>query len=378
MTLWDTKADIINYGDNLRSIFPAKVYTDEFGFKHYVFSSDMFRNPKYTIPEDDFELFRKFLEGGSREYPSDGNIPVDIAANEAKIILNKIKEISENPFDKFYKLATKLFKNSNNLDLVRGAIRLYLNDITTRDWRRKRSTDDIDFWIPYPTLFEYVLKNLGWSKNKRTGEWEIKVRWKDRWTRTRRSSILIASNDLLQNLDFGSGCYLEGSSLKCIIKKKLKRGFDVDLSDVINIALTNNIPMSNDENSLWSAFIESANARHTRITSNIISLCRYSYGIAYYIKRVGVAINTFKETLKNPDIFSDEDIIRVCKVSSHWLEDQVYEADMTRKRIYNNIVKHERKKLLYSKNLYNFTNNVLDLLNKKYEYAQTMFEISFF
>ncbi|MHA1384873.1 MAG: hypothetical protein ACTSR3_14080, partial [Candidatus Helarchaeota archaeon] len=64
--------------------------------------------------------------------------------------------------------------------------------------------------------------------------------------------------------------------------------------------------------------------------------------------------------------------------SSHWLEDQVYEADMTRKRIYNNIVKHERKKLLYSKNLYNFTNNVLDLLNKKYEYAQTMFEISFF
>ncbi|MFX1451873.1 MAG: hypothetical protein ACFFCM_13590 [Promethearchaeota archaeon] len=378
MLVWSEKSNAINYNDNLRTVDFSKQYEDEFGFIHYVFNSEIFYNPKYEIPEDEFELFKKFLGGGSREYPSDGNIPVDIAANEAKIILNEIKEISENPTHKFHKIAVDLLKNDNKFALLRGAIRLYLEDLTTRDWRRKRSTDDIDFWIQSPTLLEYILKKTGWKKNNRTREWEKKVSWRDLWTNKINHAMLIASNDLLQSLNFGSGGYLEGSSLKNIIKKKLKRGFDVDLSDIINVAIVNNIPESKDPNSPWMAIVECANMRDPRVTSNIISLCRYAYGIAYYLKRVGVSINRYKETFKNKELFPDEEVIRVCKVSSHWLDEQVYEADYTRKRIYDNLVLHEHRKLQYSKNLYKFTSRVLNLLNSKYEYTKTTFEISFF
>ncbi|NVM04853.1 MAG: hypothetical protein HWN67_21210 [Candidatus Helarchaeota archaeon] len=368
----------MDYNDNLRTIDFSKQYEDEFGFTHYVFTSEIFYNPKYVIPENSLELFQKFLGGGSREYPSDGNVPVDIAANEAKIILNKIKEISESPTNKFHRVAAELLKDNNQLNLLRGAIRLYLEELTTRDWRRKRATDDIDFWIPSPTLLEYVLKKTGWKKNKKTREWEKKVTWKDLWANKRKSTILIASNDLLQSLNFGSGGYLEGSSLKNIIKKKLKRGFDVDLSDIINVAIVNNIPESKDPNSPWMAIIECANMRDPRVTSNIISLSRYAYGIAYYIKRVGVSLNVYKDTFKNKKLFSDEDVIKVCKVSSHLLDDHNYEAESTRRRIYENLVIHERRKLQYSKNLYKFTSRVLNLLNSKYEYARVIFEISFF
>jgi len=376
--LWDTKSDIIDYGDNLRTVTPSKVYVDEFGFTHYIFNSEIFHNPKYTIPDDNFELFRKFMEGGSREYPSDGNIPVDIAANEARLILDKIKEMAENKEEKFHEDATKLLNNGGILNLVRGAIKLYLGNLTTRDWRRKRSTDDIDFWIPNLVLLDHVLTSLGWKPTKNTKEWAKTVRWKDRWSGSIKSNILIASNNLIQKLNFGSGEYLEGPTLKNIIKKKLKRGFDVDLSDVINVAIVDNIPTSKDKDSPWSAIEECANMRDPRVTSNLISLCRYAYGIAFYIKRVAVSLNTYKETIKNPSIFTDENIIKVCKISSHWLDEKQYEAELTRKRIYNNLVVHERRKLQYSKNLYNFINRVLGILNTKYEYAQIIFEISFF
>jgi hypothetical protein len=100
----------------------------------------MFNNPKYAIPQNDIALFQKFINGGSREYPSDGNIPTDIVAGEARAILKEISETSKNPNAPYHKDAIELLKNGK-LDLIRGTVKLYLGKYTTRDWRRKRFTD---------------------------------------------------------------------------------------------------------------------------------------------------------------------------------------------------------------------------------------------
>jgi hypothetical protein len=81
----------------------------------------MFNNPKYVIPSNDITLFQKFINGGSREYPSDGNIPTDIVAGEARIILKQITKISKNPKAAYYKEAIELMKN-NKFDLIRGTV----------------------------------------------------------------------------------------------------------------------------------------------------------------------------------------------------------------------------------------------------------------
>ncbi|MHA1231377.1 MAG: hypothetical protein ACTSPQ_12085, partial [Candidatus Helarchaeota archaeon] len=323
--------------------------------------------------------FQKFLDGGSREYPSDGNIPVDIAANEAMKILNKIKEIAYDIKHPFHLLVTELLEDPEKdiFHLVRGTLHLYLCNHTTRDWRRKRSTDDIDFWIPSPRLLNYVIKSLndGWVYNPKRGEWEKRVHWNDLWTGERKSGILIASNDINQRMDFGLGSYLEGPGLKNIIKKKLVRGHDVDLSDIINCAILNNIPIEYDEDSPWTAIVECANMRHSRTTSNIISLCRLSYGVANYIRRVGLAIKKYKDTFKNKELFPDKKVVNICRVSSHWLSETRYKPNITRDRIYNNLVKQERKKLQYANNLYFFADQVLKLLNSKYEHIKIKFAI---
>ena len=76
-SIWDTKADAVKKGDNLRDVSPLteKIKIDENSFTHYVFTKTMFNNPWYKIPQDDLELFKKYLDGGSRSYPSDGHIP---------------------------------------------------------------------------------------------------------------------------------------------------------------------------------------------------------------------------------------------------------------------------------------------------------------
>ncbi|MFX1298361.1 MAG: hypothetical protein ACFFD2_26340, partial [Promethearchaeota archaeon] len=152
-SIWDRKADMVQSGDNLRKIIPIREYNDSSGLTHFVFTKEIFYNPKYIIPLDNFTLFYNFLNGGSREYPSDGNIPVDVVAEEAKIILNRIKEIANDSTHTFHSKAKHiLVKGENNL--LRGTVKLYLGEYTTRDWRRKRSTDDIDFWISDNVLFE--------------------------------------------------------------------------------------------------------------------------------------------------------------------------------------------------------------------------------
>ncbi len=373
--VWDLKADAIIPGDNRRDIHPIRSYIDSSDLTHYVFSKAMFDNPDYIIPKDNFTLFYNFLNGGSREYPSDGNIPVDIVAGEANKILNNIREIAENPQHEFYTNAKKLVSKGLR-ELVRGTIKLYLGEYTTRDWRRKRSTDDIDFWISDAVFFEYLLKNHVWVKNKKTGEWEKKVQWNDLWTGKLEQEIMIASNDTIQGMDFGAGNFLEGSDLRAIIKKKLVRGHDVDLSDIINVAIVNNIPKSTDPDSPWLAFEEAANMRQKRVNSNLISLCRYSHGIADYLKRVGESITMYKDLVLHEFYIPDQDIRKICEISSHWLKRMKLDAaSVTRERIYNNLLRQERKKEFYSNTLYNFAYRVIDLLNSKHFDTGIVFEI---
>ena len=382
--LWDVKADCVIKGDNLRDVSPVldKTKIDENGFTHYVFSKTMFHNPKFTIPEDDYELFEKFLDGGSREYPSDGNIPADIMASEANLVLDKITKLASKSDHKYCQIAREELRKNGRNGLIRGTVKLYLCDYTTRDWRRKRFTDDIDFWIFNKNLLEYALRKTGWKKNSKTKEFEKTIKWYNYSSNNLETSVLIASNDTDQVLDFCDGCYLEGSALKDIFKKKLKRGHDVDLSDIINVAIVNNKErgeLHEDWINVWSAFEESANTRSSRITSNIISLCRFSHGIADYLERIGRVIGKYSKLVLEESKYSDRKIIHVCKVSSHYLrQSSTFKPKITRNRIYSNLSKQKTKKQEYANSLRNFTNKVLDLLNSKYQHSEVVFEIENF
>lgn len=380
--LWDCKADKVYNGDNLREVTPIlkKTRIDENGFTHHVFSKTIFHNPKFTIPDNDYELFKRFLDGGSREYPSDGNVPADVAANEANIILEKICEIASNSNHQVCKEARDELRRNGKFGLIRGTLKLYLGQYTTRDWRRKRFTDDIDFWIFHKGLLEYVLRECGWKKNTKTKEYEKVIIWFNLNTKKMEKTLLIASNDTNQVLDFGLGGYLEGSTLRDIFKKKLRRGHNVDLSDIINVAIVNNREgddyLDKDWVEAWNTFEESANIRGMRSTSNLISLCRYSFGIADYLERVSMAIDKYKNTVLNKSEYSDKKIIRVCENSSHFLSNHLkLEPISTRNRIYHNLTKQKIRKLEYANNLRNFANKVLEMLNTKFKQGKIIFEV---
>ncbi|MFX0091379.1 MAG: hypothetical protein ACFFBD_06415 [Candidatus Hodarchaeota archaeon] len=379
--IWDVKSDCVIKGDKLRDVSPilSKTRIDKNGFTHYVFSKSMFYNPRFIIPDNDYELFEKFLDGGSREYPSDGSIPADVIAAEANLVLDKITEIANKSNHKYCQIAREELRKNGRNGLVRGTVKLYLGEYTTRDWRRKRFTDDIDFWIFNKNLLEYTLRKTGWKKNSKTKEFEKTIKWYNYSTNKLESSVIIASNDTDQVLDFCNGCYLEGSTLNDIFKKKIKRGHDVDLSDIINVAIVNNRQQGElnvDWIDIWDVFEVSANIRSSRITSNMISLCRFSHGIADYLDRIGRAIHKYRKYVLEESKYSDKKIVHVCRVSSHHLKrSSTFKPNITRNRIYNNLAKQQNKKKQYAINLRNFANNVLRILNSKYQHLKVIFEI---
>ena len=378
--IWDCKADEMKKGDNLRIInsITKDTYEDADGFTHYVFSKKMFENSRYLIPTNDFKLFQKFIEGGSREYPSDGNIPTDIVATETRTILNEIVKISKNPNASYHKDAVESMKNGK-FALVRGTVKLYLGKYTSRDWRRKRFTDDIDLWIYQVDLFEHVLKSNGWIKNKITKEWEKIVYWKNPFSLDTKEHLLIASNDINQGLDFGAGTCLDGSELKDIFKKKLNRGHNVDLSDIINVAMvfSKSEGFSIDEwYESWKSFEECANTRSTRIISNMISLVRHSYAIADYLEKLGNILIKLHDLIFDKIFYPDAKIEKITRVSVHWQKYlKKHGHDKTRELIHSYIIEQGNKKIYYSKNLGNFGENILKLLNSKLEYSKVVFEI---
>jgi len=380
-SIWDTKADAMQKGDKLRDISPLnnKTSVDKDGFTHYIFSKRLFNNPWYKIPDDTLELFKNFLDGGSRAYPSDGRIPCDIVAVEARDVLNHIiscSEDSSNPYCDNAKTALK----DGKLAMVRGTIKLYLGKFTSRDWRRKRFTDDIDFWCFQIGVLDHALKKCGWIKNKESGEWEKKVDWVNPDTGEIRHEALCAANNLNQLLDFGAGSYLEGTKLKEIFNKKLKRGHDVDLSDIINVALYNDGLMGRNKdewNDVWESFEAASNTRNTRITSNLISLCRYSLGIADHLERISSALAKYHDKIFDKKEYSDESLRRICRTSIHWTDYLDKNGpDATRNMLHEFLLEQKDEKLIHSKNIRSFTENVLKLLNSKYEYLKIVFEIT--
>ncbi|MFX0020875.1 MAG: hypothetical protein ACFE9S_00995 [Candidatus Hermodarchaeota archaeon] len=379
-SIWDTKADAMQKGDNLRDVSPLteKSRIDENGFTHYVFTKIMFNNPWYKIPNDNLELFEKYLNGGSRNYPSDGKIPCDIVASEARKVLNHITTCSEDSNNPYCNSAKKALKAGKKA-MVRGTLKLYLSKYTSRDWRRKRFTDDIDFWCFEVGVLDHALKECGWIKNKETGEFEKQVQWTNPNTGEVRYEALCAANNLNQLLDFGAGSYLEGTGLKEIFNKKIKRGHDVDLSDIMNVALHNNDLVNGvkeEWNDTWESFEAATNTRNSRITSNLISLCRYSLGTADYLERISNAINKYHERILNVNEYPDEGILKICKMSIHWIKylEENGPSD-TRIMIHKFLLEQVEEKRKQAANLRKFVDKVLKLLNLKYEYLKIIFEI---
>ena len=378
--IWDIRADSIQEGDWLREISPIarKTRVDNNGYTNYLFSKQTFNNPNRSIPDEEFELFKDFLDGGTQNYPSDGIIPCDIAAAEARKVLDHIVACSKDLSSPYYEKAKTALKNGKKA-LVRGAIKLYLGKYTTRDWRRKRFTDEINFWTFQVGLLNYVLRQIGWVKNNETGEWEKNLEWTNPETGVVKHDAVCIANNLNKLLDFGAGSYLEGTELKDIFNKKLKRGHDVDLSDIMNVALyKDNLERrdKNEWNEAWEAFEAATNTRSSRITSNLISLCRYSLGTADYLERVSKTINKYHEKILDSNEYPDEKLEKICRMSLHWINFLKENGpNDTRNMILEFLLEQKDEKKNQAKNLREFVAKLLKLLNTKYEYQKIIFEI---
>lgn len=375
--VWDTKADSVEKGDNKRDVSPltSKTFIDDNGYTHYFFSKSMFNNPWYTIPLDDFELFEDFIRGGSRSYPSDGKIPCDVIAGEVREVLKDIVACSEDPNNINCDIAQKALKHGK-FSIVRGTMKLYLGKYTTRDWRRKRFTDDIDFWTFQVSLLENTLTSCNFLKNRETGEFEKKVQWNNPEKRESENDTLYAANNLNQLLDFGAGSYLEGASLREIFNKKIKRGHEVDLSDIINVVMVKAGNHPEEWDDAWNSFEEAANTRNSRTTSNLISLCRYSLAIADHLERVSHSLLKNNDLIFDKSKYNDDQLKDMIRTSIHW--EKYLEKngpDATREMIHEFYHEEAEEKPINAKNLRQFSRKLLNLLNAKYEYLKIKFEI---
>jgi len=378
--IWDLKADVAQEGDKLRDMHPiaGKTRIDDNGYTHQIFSRQLFKKSSYIIPDENFELFNLFLDGEDLIYPSDGDIPLDVVAVEARKVLNYIVELSGNLNSPYYRVANSALKNGKK-SLVQGALKLYLGKYTTIDWRKKRFTASINFFTFQVSLLDYALTQMGWEKNKEMNNWEKSLQWFDGETReTKRDAICIATN-LNQLLDFTAENYFEGTSLRDIFIKNLKRGYDVDLSDIINVVLFINGLNKNHKDewkAIWEALEVTTNTRNSRITSNIISLCCYSLGIADHLEQVSFALSKYHDKIFDKKEYPDEALERICRSSINWIQYlEKNSPNATRNMIHEFLLEQGDEKPTYVKNLRIFTKNVLKLLNSKYEYLKIIFEI---
>lgn len=378
--IWDIRADSIQEGDGLRDISPVarKTRVDNSGYINYTFSKQMFNISNHSIPDNDFELFKEFLDGGTQIYPSDGNIPCDIAAVEARKVLDHIVVLSKDLSSPYCENAKMALKNGKEA-MVRGAIKLYLGKYTTREWRKKRFTDEINFWTFQVGLLDHVLRQMGWMKNNETGEWEKSLEWTNPETGELKHEAVCTANNLNKLLDFTAENYLEGSKLREIFNKKLKRGYDFDLSDIINVVLCNDGTSGKNReewNEVWVSFEAVTNTRNSRITSNLISLCRYSLGTADYLERVSNAIKKYHKKILDKNEYPTDSLEKICRMSIHWMNFlKEHGPDNTRNMILKFLLEQKYKKQIQAKNLRNFVEKVLKMLNSKYEYLKIVFEI---
>ncbi|KKK44190.1 hypothetical protein LCGC14_0601640 [marine sediment metagenome] len=376
--IWDTKADAIEEGDKLRDVSPSKIRADDNGYTSYIFNKIIFTNHNYSPSNDDFKLFREFLENKIHVYPSDGTIPCNVVASEAKEVLDIIVAYSNDSNNPYFESARTALKNGK-LALLRGTVKLYLGKFTTREWRKKRFTNEINFWTFQVGLLDHILEQLGWIKNIETREWEKTLQWTTDFTDEMKFEAICTADNLNELLDFTSENYFEGTKLREIFNKKLRRGYDVDISDIINVALFHDNLIGNkiDEwNEAWGSFDSATNTRNSRITSNIISLCRYSMGIADQIDQVSISLNKHHRKILEKNEFPDKVIEKICKTSTQWLKYlKKHGLEATRNKISAFLFDQLNKQPHYVKNLRSFTKKVLELLNSKYEYLKIKFEV---
>ncbi|MHA1933321.1 MAG: hypothetical protein ACW96X_12310, partial [Promethearchaeota archaeon] len=274
--------------------------------------------------------------------------------------------------------ANTALKNGKN-SLVRGAIKLHLGKYTTNEWRRKRFTASINFFTFQVSLLDHALNQMEWVKNKETNQWEKKLQWFDAKTSQTSHESTCMANNLNNLLDFVNENYFEGTNLREIFIKKLKRGFDVDINDLINVALFNSKLNKNHKeewNNAWVSFEAATNTRNSRITSNLISLCRYSIGIADHLERIKNALDKYHDKILDRNEYPDKELERICRTSIYWekyLEENGPEP--TRIMLHKFILKQKDDKPLYVRNLRSFAENVLKLLNSKYKYLKMVFEV---
>lgn len=378
--IWDLRTDAVQEGDKLRDVSPIthKTRIDENGYTHYLFKGQLFKTPSYRIPEDDFKLFRMFLDGEALIYPSDGDIPLDLVAVEAKKVLNYIVTCSLNLNSPYYKDANISLKNGKK-SLVRGALKLYLGKFTTNDWRRKRLTGSIDFFTFQVSLLDHSLTQMGWLKNKETNYWEKNLQWSDPDNPKVLYDVVCTANNLNQLLDFVAENYFEGTKLREIFITKLKRGLNVDLNDIINVVLC--IYDSNSKNKgewddVWESFEVTTNTRDAKITSNIISLCCFSLGIADHLERISFALDKHHIKIFDKKEYLDQSIRKVSRKLMNWRNDlEGNGPEVTRDMIHEFLLKQKEEKLKHMRNLRTFSQDILKLLNSKYEYLKIIFEI---
>ncbi|GAH36016.1 unnamed protein product, partial [marine sediment metagenome] len=126
----------------------------------------------------------------------------------------------------------------------------------------------------------------------------------------------------------------------------------------------------------WTAFEEAANTRSSRITSNLISLCRFSMGIADYSERVSLAIKKFNDIIFDKLKYPNSQVKKICRTSIHWVKFFSENGpDATREMFHDFFHQQAEEKPIHVENLRNFAQKLLELLNSKYKYLKIIFEI---
>jgi hypothetical protein len=218
---------------------------------------------------------------------------------------------------------------------------------------------------------------MGWVKNKETNKWEKSLQWFDPDTTKKTYDAICTALNLNQLLDFTTENYFKGTTLRDIVIKSLIRGLDVDLNDIINVALHNNsLNNKDDMYDVWESFEATTNTRSTRITSNIISLCRYSLGIADHLERVSSVLDRYHDKIFDKKKHPDETLKKISRISIPWKQHiEKNDLEVTRDKVHEYLLKQRDEKLLHVLNLRTFAKRILKLLNTKYRHLKIIFEI---
>ncbi|NMC08235.1 MAG: hypothetical protein GYA24_23715 [Candidatus Lokiarchaeota archaeon] len=387
-----TRTDLVTRGDLKRVTMPFKI-THENGFTIYHFRWRKFYNPRYYTPDDPDALFTGFIMGNSRAYSSDGKIPAIRASIEAQNIIQEVRNIALDHQHPFHHKAKKAIMNGyvqvEDDAVVRGTVGLMLGKWMPRDWQQKRFTDDIDFfWENIDTdLWNHVLQKHGWTTDDKTpGGWSI---WK-KYVPEVPDVPLECSNDTTLGKEFGGvGATLEGPGLKAILKFKLFRCHDVDVSDIINVALMGLLNIDEEEpEHPWRAIMETMwRASSTDIT-HIITIVQHAYSIGAHLQKLSHVLKDHVQDFLIPHKIADEVIKTLYGVATpiipggaryNWVPFEAGTAtdvkDM-RKELYRFFREEASRRMFYSSRLRSFAHTLAWSLNRRFKASKIKFMYS--